>query len=327
MPSLQKFKADGDRFVVTEKNRPYGMITGTTLAGLLGYSKWSSPFTVTARMLRLFNEDISKKREVHAGVVIEPKILDYLGAIHGDDMYGERKGDHEDWKSDFEHPIFGGHIDGMMPDGSIVEVKTTRNPEDWLNGPPTYYWIQASLYAHFLNADKIVFAVGFTDEKTLSDPSSFDANEKTVAVISVPIIPSFDLMLEAAVNLYNDTIAQNRTAEYNPTNPMDVRTYNLIKSQLWDDDELSHNLDVLKEEQDRLDRIKDMESDIQDIKDMVTLHMKYNDLDVKDVGGRTVTLLRYKRSSIDTESLKRDGLYEIYTKTNEIESLRIKGGR
>ena len=322
MPSLQGFKLEEGRFVVVEKNKEYGKITGTGLAGLLGKSKWSTPFITTARMLRLFNEDISAKREVNAGIVLESKILDYVGALHGDELFESRVGDHEDWKSDFEDDIFGGHIDGMMPDGRIVEVKTTRNPEDWLEGPPEYYWIQASLYAHFLKSDKILFLVGFTDDKTLADPDSWVPSDQTLAQFEVPIIPGFDKMLEEAREVYADTIARNRTAAKG-TDPMDSRVFNLIYAQNWTEDELNGAIEDIRANQSMMERYKELEKENQDMRDAMMLYLKKNNLDSVSAGDSTVKISRYVRNSLDTDALKRDSLYEIYAKPTTVESIKI----
>ena len=322
IPSSQGFKLDGNRFIVTDKNRNYGKITGTGMAGLLGKSKWATPFSTTARMLRLFEEDISAKKEVNAGIVLEPKILDYVGALHGDALFEKREGSHEDWKSDFDDPIFGGHIDGMMPDGTVVEVKTTRNPEDWVNGPPEYYWIQASLYAHFLKSDKIIFLVGFTDEKTLSDPESWEPNEKTVAQIEVPIIDGFDKMMDEAKRIYEDTVLQDRTAERSDS-PIDTRVFNLIHSQIWTDEDVQDAIGELRVNQKMMDGYKELEKEIQDQKDAILLYLQSHKMDTVSDSLSTVKLSKYTRRSLDTDALKRDGLYETYSKETTVESIRI----
>ena len=310
-------------FSVMEKKVKYGKISGTRMPGLLGKSKWDTPFTVTAKLLRLYNEDISDKKEVKAGVEIEGKILEYIGAIPGDIMFSKREGNHEDWESDFKDDIFAGHIDGTMPDGSIVEVKTTKNPEDWLNGPPVYYWIQASLYAHFMGTDKIIFAVGFTDEKTLADPSSWVPSEKTLARFDVPIIKGFDEMLVNAREVYSQTVLQGHTAVPDPTNPMDRKVMNILKCQIWDEKEAVSELDEIVKMQSELDEMKALEKMIQDRKELMGMYMSTHDLD--QIQGRTHSIKRTSvtRSVVDTDALKRDGIYDLYQKTSTSEMLKI----
>ena len=324
MPSLQKMQCSPEGvFSVTEQNAKYGKITGTRMGGLLGLSRWDTPFTVTAKLLRLYNEDISDKKEVKAGVMIEGKILDYIGAIPGDVMFSKREGDHEDWESDFSDDFFGGHIDGTMPDGSIVEVKTTKNPEDWLKGPPVYYWIQASLYAHFMKTDKIVFAVGFTDEKTLADPASWEPSEKTLARFDVPIIDGFDEMLVKAREVYSQTVLQGHTTVPDMSNPMDRKVFNMLKCQIWDEKEAITALDGIVELQTELDNMKSIEKMIQDRKEVLALYMTTHDLDQIQSKTHSIKKTTVTRNVIDTDALKRDGIYDIYQKTSTSDMLKI----
>lgn len=324
LPTVQKFVRTQDaEYVVTEKNAEYGKVTGTRLGGLLGMSKWDTPFSVTAKLLRLFNEDISDKKEVHAGSVIESKILDYVGALHGEDVFNTRSGDHEDWESDFQDEIFGGHIDGLMPDGAVVEVKTTKNPGDWKQGPPTHYWLQASLYAHFLKTDRIVFLVGFTDDDILANPEGFVASEKTVARYDVPIIDGFDGMLKKAEEIYRATVLQNTTTIPDPTNPIDSRIMDALDCQLWTEEKAADAVERMVGLQAEVDRVKAYEKQLQTSKEIMALYMRTRELDV--VNGRTcdIRMNKSNRSTIDTDALKRDGIYDIYTKSIVVESMRI----
>ena len=178
MPSLQGFRKNPDgSYTVTDRREPYGKITGTSISSVIGKNPWQTPFSSAVRMLRLFNEDISDKPSIHAGVVMEPKILDHFGAVHGDEIFAVRSGDHETWASDFEDSIFGGHIDGLMPDGAVVEVKTSSRPQDWDNAIPYHYHLQASLYevlnasqnlAELLHLGSGVFCPVLTDELILA---------------------------------------------------------------------------------------------------------------------------------------------------------------
>lgn len=322
-PSLQGFTRTPDGvFQVTDRKAPYGKISGTMMAGLLGKSKYETPFTITAKLLRLFGEDISDKKEVKAGTIIEGPILKYLGAVPGDELFEQRKGDHEEWPSDFDDDTFAGHIDGMMPDGTLVEVKTTKNPEDWVKGVPIHYHIQASLYAHFLKTDRILFAVGITDEDTLSDPSSFVPSKDNVSIYNVGIIDGFDEMLAKAKAIYENTVLKGVTALLDLDDPRDLRVYDIIDSQIWDDERATIVIDELVHNQKIMEDAKAAEKRIQAIKECMVMYMNTHDLDI--VRGTTMDakISRTSRSVIDTDALKRDGLYEIYSKQVNIESIR-----
>lgn len=328
IPSQQIFGTTGDgEFKVIEQKKPYGKVTGTRLAGLLGRSKWDTPFTTTAKLLRLYEDDISAKKEVHAGHVIEPKILDYVGAVHGDELFAAREGNHEDWASDFEDDVFGGHIDGLMPDGAVVEVKTTKNPEDWLNGVPEYYWIQASLYAHFMKTDRIIFLVGFTTPEILADPDSFVPSEKTVARFDVPIIDGFDDMLKKARAIYENTVMKGITTVSDNDSPLDMKVEEILNSQLWTEKQAAIYVDMLRETQLKLDEFKEYEKRAQEIKEFLSMYMTVHDTDVINGTSYVAKRSTTTRSVVDTDAMKKDNIYDRYSKETTYEVIRMSKKR
>lgn len=328
MPSLQRFvKNDDGSYSVIEQRKPYGKITGTQLSGLLGQNPWNTPFSTAVKMMRLYNQDKSGNPSIHAGVVIEPKILDYIGATHGDDIFQKREGDHEEWASDFEDEIFGGHIDGLMPDGSIVEIKTSSRPQDWKNGIPVYYHMQASLYAHFLKTDRIVFGVGFTDRATLSEPERWMPNKDNTVVIETGIMDGFDGIMEDAEKIYRETVLVGRTPVPDLNNPIDNEIVRYLDAQLWSDDSVKRCLNCIKELNDRLYEVKEMEEMLDQYKSELSLYMDYNQVEEAESDSLTVQRVLYSRASVDTNQLKKDGLYETYLKKKEYKSLKITNKR
>ena len=325
MPSQQGFVRNEDgSYTVVEKKLPYGRVTGTYISGILGQNPWQTPFSVAARMLRLFNEDISDKPSVHAGIVMEPKILDYIGALHGDEIFEKRTGDHETWVSDFEDPIFGGHIDGLMPDGSLVEIKTSSRPQDWDGKIPVHYHMQASLYAHFLKTDRIVFGVGFTDRETLNNPEGWVPDKTNTIKVETTVMDGFDGMLEEAERIYRDTVLMDRTPVPDMSNPIDVQIVAYLDAQLWADNEVCGKMSEVRDLTDKADELKRITDSIEEIKTLFSLYMDYNNVSNLEYDGITVSRGTYKRTSIDSNLLKKDGLYDLYAKDKEYRSIRIK---
>lgn len=324
-PSEQSFVRNSDgSYTVVGKVKDFGKISGTYMSGLLGCNPWATPFTTTAKMLRLLVEDISDKPSVHAGTVLEPKILDHFGAVHADQMYESRTGDHEDWKPDFEDEFFTGHIDGLMPDGRLVEVKTTSRPQDWDGKIPEYYHIQASLYARFLKAPSIVFLVGFTNRNTLSDPESWVPDNKNTMKVECDEIDGFDQMMRRARDIYSDTVLKMRTSVPDMTNPIDAEAVSLLDAQIWTEDEASNALDGLASLNADLECYKDLQKDFDSKKALLSLYMRKHDL--YEVVGKDCFLQRgtTKRTVINTDQLKADDIYDIYAKQVEYETLKIK---
>lgn len=325
MPSQQGFARNSDgSYTVIEKKLPYGKVTGTYISGILNQNPWQTPFSVAARMLRLFNEDISDKPSVHAGIVMEPKILDYIGALHGDEIFEKRAGDHETWVSDFEDPIFGGHIDGLMPDGSLVEIKTSSRPQDWDGKIPVYYHMQASLYAHFLDTDRIVFGVGFTDRETLSNPEGWVPDKTNTIKVETTVMDGFDGMLEEAERIYRDTVLKDRTPVPDMSNPIDAQIVEYLDAQLWTDKVVCGMISEVSDLTDKADELKKVTDSIEEAKTLFSLYMDYNNVSNLEYEGITVSRGTYKRTSIDSNQLKKDGLYDLYAKEKEYRSIKIK---
>lgn len=324
MPSLQGFKKNADgSYSVTEKRAEYGKVTGTQMSGILNMNPWQTPFSTSVRMMRLFNEDISDKPSVHAGTVIEPKILDYIGAVHGDEVFEKREGDHESWASDFQDDIFGGHVDGFMPDGSIVEIKTSSRPQDWNKQIPIHYHIQASLYAEFFKADRIIFAVGFTDKDTLSNPDGFVPDKNNTIVVETRKIEGFDKMLKDAEEFYRRFILNGVTPIPDAANPIDRQIMSYLDAQLWTEEDAKTEMQLMNAYQDSLDNVKNLQTMLDDSKQRFGLFMDYNDIGEISDGSTTIKRAVYSRTAIDTNLLKKDGLYDLYAKEKEYKTVKI----
>lgn len=324
MPSLQGFKKNADgSYSVTEKRAEYGKVTGTQMSGILNMNPWQTPFSTSVRMMRLFNEDISDKPSVHAGTVIEPKILDYIGAVHGDEVFEKREGDHESWASDFQDDIFGGHVDGFMPDGSIVEIKTSSRPQDWNKQIPIHYHIQASLYAEFFKADRIIFAVGFTDKDTLSNPDGFVPDKNNTIVVETGKIVGFDKMLKDAEEFYRRFILNGVTPIPDASNPIDRQIMSYLDAQLWTEEDAKTEMQLMNAYQDSLDNVKNLQTMLDDSKQRFGLFMDYNDIGEISDGSTTIKRAVYSRTAIDTNLLKKDGLYDLYAKEKEYKTVKI----
>lgn len=328
MMALQGFRKNADgSYSITDKREPYGKVTGTQISGLLGMNPWNTPFSTAVKMMRLYNEDKSGSPSIHAGVVMEPKILDYMGATHADDIFSKREGDHEVWASDFDDEIFGGHIDGLMPDGSVVEIKTSSRPQDWKNGIPVHYHMQASLYAHFLKTDRIVFGVGFTNRETLADPDSWIPNKDNTVIIETEIMDGFDDMMADAERIYRNTVLSGRTPVPDMNNPIDADIVRYLDAQIWNDSQVKDSIDRINDLNGLLADLKRYEDLLETAKTEMSLYMDYND--VAEVESDDIIISRgvISRTSVDTNLLKKDGLYETYARKKDYKTMKIVNKR
>lgn len=323
----QPFVRDGTAYV-TDNPTP-GKVTGTAMGGILGVSPWETPFSIACRLLGLYGEDISDKPAVRAGQVLEAPIIEYLrtqgyDTIPAEQLFEKREGAHHTWASDFDDPIFGGHVDGITAQGDIVEIKTTSNPEAWVEGVPEHYLQQASLYAYFLGADKIIFAVGVLTKDDVTNPYGWTPTPENTFVYEVE--PSRSIFKDVAYirEWYVDYIAQGRTPEPDLSNERDCAIIKALDAQL---DEGTALLDELEAIEAQLDEYKALKDRADEIKELLMLRLDHIGATSIDGDRKTYTLTTYDRVSVDTDALKRDGLYDKYSKTTKTKSLRAKKRR
>jgi len=323
LPSKCNFVKNEEGSYMALKARP-SKITGTSISAVVGKNPWATPFSTACSMLGLYREDIGDSPAVHAGVVLESVILDYvkdLGVIPAEELYAERRGPHNGWKQDFDDPIFGGHVDGVTEDGNVVEVKTTANPADWLNGVPEHYWLQASLYAHFMGASEIMFVVGVVDETARANPYLWKP-EGNVSVHRVGLHPNLDEFLDYCRDWYKEYIAEGYTPVPDMENPIDRKVVACLDAQLMGDQTVKTLVDELQYHQKEIDTMKAHEKRADEIKGLLRLYMAHNDVDKvcgTDVAYKVSTS---KRAVVDTDAMKRDGIYDAYTKETEIQTFR-----
>mgnify|MGYP003291594777 FL=1 len=83
-------------------------ITGTRLAAILGYNKWSTPFEAWCAITRTYEKPFEDTIYTNAGKVIEPKITAYLRRRYfmelksPEDVYGKNFFE-KTWGDFFKH--------------------------------------------------------------------------------------------------------------------------------------------------------------------------------------------------------------------------------
>lgn len=175
-------------------------LTGTRFASVLGLNRWSTPFQMWSQVTKLYEPPFEGTIYTEAGKVIEPKICEYLRNryfmeiktpedVYGADYFKKTWGDF--FKDD---PVFGGMWD-FIGDDFVVEVKTTKRAEDWVDDIPPYYKLQAALYAYLLKVDRVIVTVSFLTDKDYTNPEAFEpsvSNTKIFEFSMAETFPDFD---------------------------------------------------------------------------------------------------------------------------------------
>ena len=318
LPSAVPFEINADKSITTAMpdSRRDGKISGTTLAGVLGMSEYDTPFTTACKLLAVYREDISRKPAVKAGIALESVILDYARNVMGEDvipaeeLFGPQPEDYYSWESHFDDPDFSGHVDGVRADGAVVEVKTAGDPTKWYkNGEiaiPTHYHLQASLYARMMGADKILFLLGVVKPADVSNPTKWDP-EGNVFAFEVAPIAEIDEYIATARTWRDAYVARGMTPA--PTDdPRDFKVLEALSVQVDEDIAETYALDL-----DFLtDEWRDKKRTIETAKDMLKLRAGYLDEEEMTVGEYRITVSPRSTTRVDTDALKRDGIYDKY---------------
>lgn len=175
---------DDHTISITPPARPK-KCTGTRFASIMGLNQWTTPFNAWCTITRTYEEPFEDTIYTLAGKAIEPKQAEYMREkyfwkklITPTDVYGENYFK-KTWGDFFkDEPIFGGMWDYLFVDKdgnptTVMEMKTTKRAEDWLDDIPEYYALQAALYAYLLGVDDVIMVCTILCEKDYDHPENF----------------------------------------------------------------------------------------------------------------------------------------------------------
>ena len=305
-----------------------GKIAGTFLAGIVGKNVWNTPFSVATKILRIYDEDVDNSA-TRAGKFLEPVMLNYLDKsgrlenTQAEELFPNYEtGNHIDWKSHFDDPVFSGHVDaiaGHVTDAKagfgIIENKTTAKPEawDWINNiPPEHYWMQASLYAYFLGYKDIYFTVGILTPEEQENPYKFVPSEDNVKIMKVGLYPNFDEIIRQARDWYENYILRGYTPIPDMNNPIDARIVGILDAQKATIDQILPKFNefvALNDEINAKTKLADA------LKEQICIFLDVNKIDGIGNGDVYYKYSESSRKSVDTDALKKANLYDAYLKT------------
>ena len=323
----------------------HGKVTGTMMGGILGCSPFQTPFRVACDILGLCREDISDKPAVKAGQMLESKIISYLDGRYCDhgifmpaeQIFEAREGDHDQWPSDFDDPLFAGHLDGMVmsPTGEnfVLEIKTTANLRSWEDGVPEYYWWQVALYNRFTVKQKRAYvAVAMLTQEEQAHPEDWTPNDDNVVLYMPEIDPEKVARgIDEVIDWYHTYIDNDRTPQMDPKDPRDADMYAYLLSLTNSKDAMASLLDTYgvleKEVKIAHAMIKDKEVALDDMKARLKEWMDIHGVDtIASLDGRyEATLTSTVKKSIDPKLLEKDGIDPTpYTVEKPVQTFRLK---
>lgn len=336
-----------DKHIEIDPPKRTKKITGTRFATILGLNPWATDFEIWCAVTKTFELPFEDTIYTIAGKTIEPKQIAYMKKSYGmsnlrtpTDLFGE--GYFNKTFGDFyrEIPIFGGMWDSLLVDDAekpdtVLEFKTTKRSEDWADGVPEYYALQAALYAYLLGVDDVIMIASFLETKDYDHPEKFKPSAKNTITVEFKLserYPDFAEKVERATAWWNKYVVTGISPDFDEKKDAEIlkalRTNSL--SPETDMSALIAEAEGLKAEVDSaMAAIADKEKRLKTINDLIKEHamsqFRDGDKKVEVTGSKYIwSISRSNTTTVDKEALKADGLLDKYSKTAPSYRMTVK---
>ena len=322
-------------------------MTGTRFASCLGLSPWATPFSAWCEITKTYEKPFEDTIYTIAGKTIEPLQADFVkdhlyipkfirpSDVWGEDYFKKTYGDFFP-----NEKLFGGMWDYLSVDeenrpNCVFEMKTTKRAEDWANGVPIYYQLQACLYAYLLKVDTVCVVVSFLKDSDYKDPSKFvptTANTAWFVKSMSRDFPNFEKdYILPAVAWWEAHIKTGISPEYDEEADKDI--LKALRTDVIDASQSTES-ELIAEYESLLDQLAELEEKTKPIADRIdALKVALKDIAEQDKdndtlsweGSRyTITCRRQVKKTVDSAKLKKDGLYDQYAKTSVAYTITTK---
>lgn len=320
-------------------------ITGTRFGAILGTNKWTTPFEVWCAITRTYEEPFVETIYTIAGKTIEPKQAQYISEQYfwrtiltpeqkyGKDYFNKLRGDFF-----ADKPIFGGMWDYLFVNAkgepeAVLEMKTTKRAEDWADGIPEYYALQAALYAYLLGVDEVIMVCTVLEEKEYEKPEDFVVTPENTFERKFKVserYPNFKELVNRAFEWYHNHVDTGISPDYDEKK--DAEIIKILKSNnVNPDTELEQLIAEAEVLQAKIDAYKadiaDEEKRLKNLKDQIkeVLYEQFREGDTKVVTSGNEyewTLSKSLTFKVNEKAMKADGILDKY-KTLESETVRL----
>ena len=335
---------DNGTITITPPARPK-KCTGTRFAAIMGLNACATAYNAWCAITRTYEEPFEDTIYTIAGKTIEPKQAEYMKGkyfwkklISPTDVYGENYFK-KTWGDFFpDEPIFGGMWDYLFVDKdgkptTVLEMKTTKRAEDWLDGVPEYYALQAALYAYLLGVDDVIMVCTILGEKDYEHPEDFVVTADNTFERSFKVserYPNMAKTIKKVEKWWKEHVEGGVSPKYDEKKDADILKV-LRANNLSPDSDLDAMIAEAEQLQDKLDKIAEEtaadEKRLKTLKDLIKEASveKFRDGDkqviIKGSKYEWVTA-RSVSMKIDEAAMKNDGVLDKY-KTKETVTYRL----
>lgn len=339
---LSSMKWNDDKTITITPPAKPKKITGTRFAAIMGLNKWTSPFNAWCAITRTYEEPFEDTIYTIAGKTIEPKQAEYMktayfmsNLITPTDVYGE---DYfkKTWGDFFRDiPIFGGMWDYLLVDKegkpqTVLEMKTTKRSEDWVEDVPEYYALQAALYAYLLGVDDVIMVCSVLGEKDYDDPAAYECKAENTFVRPFKVSERYPNMKKTITQVkkwWKTHVEGGVSPKYDEKADADILKV-LRDNNLSPDSDLDA---MVKEAEGLMLHIEEVNATVADdekrlkklkelIKEASMSQFKPGDKTVTITGGSydfVTTVSMKKKQDFDTEAMEKDGVLDKYMTETE----------
>lgn len=338
-------KWNDDKTITVSPPKKPKKITGTRFAAVQGLNKWNTEFKTWCEITKTYIEPFEDTIYTIAGKTIEPKQADYIEEkyfweklvrptdIYGEDYFNKTFGDFFP-----DEAIFGGMWDYLFTDKdgkptTVLEMKTTKRAEDWLEDIPEYYAMQAALYAYLLHVDDVIMVCTLLEDKDYEHPEDMVVSEENTIERKFKVserYPDMDKTICKVEKWWKDHVVGGTSPKYDEKADAEIlkelrkNNYNPetdLTELITEAEELTEKINThlakIKVDEDRLKVIKDQikEASKEQFRDgdkEVVIHGATYDW----VTSRSVTL------KVDEKAMEKDGVLEKY-KTKKTEMIKL----
>lgn len=313
-------------------------VTGTRFATILGLNPWSTDFEMWCAITKTYEVPFEDTIYTVAGKTIEPKQAAYMKRSYGMDLISPT----DEYGADYFNKTYGDffpnskHLGGMWDylakdeNGkvdTVLEMKTTKRAEDWVDDIPEYYALQAALYAYLLGIDNVVMVASFLEEKDYETPENFKPSIKNTITVEFKLserYPDFKDKVDQVEKWWKEHVKKGISPVFDEkrdeailkalrTNSVDTNSED-IQSMITEAEKLKAEVDeaekAIKEKADRLDTLNKA------IKAEAVNRFRDGDKKVEIKGTSyifSVSKTEPKEKPVyDDEAMKTDGVYEKY---------------
>lgn len=325
---------DDNTITITPPAKPK-KCTGTRFAAVLGLNQWTTAFNAWCAITRTYEEPFHDSIYTIAGKTIEPKQAEYMKdkyfwkkLITPTDVYGADYFQRT-WGDFFRgEPIFGGMWDYLFVDEvgnptTVMEMKTTKRAEDWLEDVPEYYAMQAALYAYLLGADDVIMVCTVLEDKDYDHPENFVVTPGNTFERPFKVserYPDMEKIIEKVESWWKKHVVGGVSPKFDEKKDADILKV-LRANNLSPDTDIDALIKEAEQLQEKLDRVSaetaDDEKRLKTLKDLLkeTATGKFRDGDKQVIiSGSKYEWITSRSVSlkIDEDAMKKDGILDKY---------------